>query len=128
MSLRQSNASGKHSISRSPTLLSRVIAWLSSAPLRTNPTLPGRKSHLLLACWRVSKGTRFPTSSFKRTATALPAHSKQGAPRASTAIHRERKLGSKAQGNHSSTGSAKMVKVSNEDKRYDFIVVGAGAA
>ena len=38
MSLGQSNASGKHSTSRSPTPLSRVAAWPSSAPLPTNRT------------------------------------------------------------------------------------------
>src|SRR4029077_9827214 len=97
MSLRQSNASGKHSISRSPTLLSRVIAWLSSAPLPTNPTLQGRKSHLLLVSWRVSKGTRLLTSSFKKTATALQGHSKQGASHGSTAIPREKRLRSDAE-------------------------------
>ncbi|HEX8802042.1 MAG TPA: hypothetical protein VF772_25690 [Terriglobales bacterium] len=31
-------------------------------------TQPERKSHLLLACWRASKGTRLLTSSFSRTA------------------------------------------------------------
>jgi hypothetical protein len=89
-------ASGRHSTSRLLTPLSRVTALPSSALLPTNPTQPGRKSHLLLACWRVSKGTRLLTSSFSRTATALQAHSKQGAPHGSTAIHRERKLRSNA--------------------------------
>src|ERR1700733_3889146 len=44
MSLGQSNASGKHSTSRSPTPLSRAAASPYSAPLPTNRTSPGRKS------------------------------------------------------------------------------------
>ena len=94
--LRASRVSGRHSILRSPTRLSRATAWPSSAPLPTNPTQPEKKSHLLLACWRVSKGTRLLTSSFKRTATAPQGHSKQGAPRASTAILREKRSRSDA--------------------------------
>ena len=98
MSLGQSNASGRHSTSRSPTPSSRVAASLSSAPSRTNRTRPGRKLHLHSVSWRVSRGIRLPTSSFSRTATGLPARSKQGARHGSTAIPREKKSRSKSLG------------------------------
>ena len=58
MSLRQSNASGKHSISRSPTLLSRVFVSPCSPFLRTDRTRPGRKSHRHSAFWRASRGDK----------------------------------------------------------------------
>src|ERR1700720_1650487 len=97
MSLGQSNASGKHSTSRSPTPLSRVAASPSSALLPTNRTRPGRKSHLHLASWRVSRGMRSLTFSFSRTVTGLQALSKQGGPQSSTAIPREKRLRSNAE-------------------------------
>ena len=59
-------------------------------------TRPGRRSHLRLAFWRVSKGIRLPTCSFSRTATGRQAHSKQEAPRGSTAMLREESLRSNA--------------------------------
>src|SRR5579864_9314125 len=92
MSLGQSNGSGKHSTSRSLTRLSRVAASACSALLPTNRTRPGRRSRLRLAYWLVSRGRRLPTYSFSRTATGRQAHSKQGAPRGSTAILREASL------------------------------------
>src|ERR1700685_916309 len=76
------DASGKHSLSRSPT---------------TNRTRPGRKPHLHLACWRASRGIRLRTSSFSRTVMALQARSKQGAPHSSTAIPRGTRLRSNAE-------------------------------
>jgi len=69
----------------------------SSAPLGTNQTRPGRKSHLRLACWRASTGTRLRTSSFSRTATALQVRSKLRALHGSTAIPRGKRLRSKAE-------------------------------
>src|SRR5438105_1372462 len=92
MSLGQSNASGKHSTSRSLTRLSRAAASPCSARLPTNRTRPGGRSHLRLAFWRVSRGIRLPTCSFSRTATGRQAHSKREVPRGSTAILREESL------------------------------------
>src|SRR6267142_2565025 len=77
MFLGQSNASGKHSTSRSPTALSKVAAWPSLALSPTNRTRPEKKSHLHLASWRVSRGIRSHTFSFSRTAMAPQALSKQ---------------------------------------------------
>jgi hypothetical protein len=88
---------GKHSISRSPTPLSRVAASPSSALLLTNRTRPGRKLHLHLVSWRVSRGIRSLTSSFSKTAMALQVRSKQEAQLGFTAIPRGTRLRSKAE-------------------------------
>ncbi len=69
----------------------------SLALLPTNRTRPGRKSHLHLASWRVSRAIRSLTFSFSRTAMALQAPSKQGALHGSTAILREKRLRSNSE-------------------------------
>ena len=87
--------SGRHSTSSLLTPLNRVTAWPSSALLPKNPTQSGRKSHLLLACWRVSKGTGLLKSSFLRSYGTAGSF-KTGTPHGSTSIHQERKLRSNA--------------------------------
>ncbi len=95
--LPRSNASGKHSTSRSSTPLSKVTASPSSALLHTNRSRPGRKSPLRSAFWRVSRGKRSRTSSFSKTAMALRVRSKQAAQHGFTAIPREKRLRPKAE-------------------------------
>jgi len=97
MSLRRSNASGKHSTSRSSTPLSKVTASPSSALLHTNRSRPGRKSPLRLTFWRVSRRKGSRTSSFSKTATALRVRSKQAAQHGFTVIPREKRLRPKAE-------------------------------
>ena len=66
------------------------VASFGSFTYKSNT--PGKKSHRRSVCWRGSRGTRWLTSSFSRTATELRARSKRGARHDSTAIPQEKKL------------------------------------
>src|SRR5438874_382744 len=62
------------------------VAFFGSFTYKSNVT--GKEITSPLAYWRATKEIRLLTSSFSRTATALPARSKQGAPHGFTAIPR----------------------------------------